>query len=73
MKHLERLSAMLHLEQVGGQKRGETTLGAELTPISDLTGEICLLANLLDGVLANLGQSELVAVDNQEAKLFKAA
>jgi hypothetical protein len=73
MKHLERLSAMLHLEQVGGQNRGETTLGAELTPISDLTGEICLLANLLDGVLANLGQSELVAVDNQETKLFKAA
>jgi hypothetical protein len=52
---LKRLYALLVLENVGNPERLETALFAEVIPGSKVVEQICLLADVLDDLLGNLG------------------
>lgn len=60
IRQLERLYALLVLENVGDHDRIETALFVELTPGSQVVEEICRLADSLDDLLNTIGQGDAI-------------
>jgi hypothetical protein len=60
IRQLERLYALLVLENVGDHDRIETALFVELTPESQVMEEICRLADSLDDLLNTIGQGDAI-------------
>lgn len=58
VRNLQRLHAILVLEDVDHPDRTETALYVDLIPGSRIVDEICLLADRLDDLLVDLGKSE---------------
>jgi hypothetical protein len=73
VRQLQRILALLMLENVGDPDRTETALFADLVPGSRIVEEICLLADALDDLLMQLDQIRGVAALEQVEDLFKAA
>lgn len=72
VKGLERLHALLVLEDVGDPERLETALFADVITSSRAVDEICLLADSLDDLLRHLGNHE-EALLNEGGDVFSKA
>jgi hypothetical protein len=70
---LQRIFALLMLENVGDPDRTETMLFTDLVPGSRNVEEICLLADALEDLLMQLDQINDAVVSKSAADLFKAA
>lgn len=70
VRRLERLYALLMLENVGDPDREETALFVELAPGSLMVDEICKLADALDDLFSGIGVTILdvrIETDLQDA------